>query len=113
MFSESFGATVDNQKTVTEYDSTVGPMALTSHFSGDLQDLDNITNSMIAKTSNKSVRGNILYKCTLCGKEAEPTNLKNHIEANHLEGTSVPCNLCEKIFRTRSAWRSHNIRNHQ
>ena len=113
MFSESFGANVDNQIAVTEYDSNAGTMAPKNHFSGDLEDLDNITNSMMAKTSNKSVRGNLLYKCTMCGKEAGSTNLKNHIEASHLEGISVPCNQCEKIFRTRSGFRSHKSRDHQ
>ena len=27
--------------------------------------------------------------------------MKDHIEANHLEGISLPCNYCDKIFRSR------------
>ena len=102
-----------NQMPVTDYDTSVGTMALTSNFSGDLQELDNKINSMMVKTSNRSVRRNALYKCALCGKEAEHTNLKNHIEANHLEGISVPCNLCEKTFRSRNALAKHNHKNHK
>ena len=113
MFSESFGANVDNQRAGTEYDSTAGTMALKNHFSGDLQDLDNTTSSMMAKTSNKNARGQLVYKCTLCGKEAEQTNLKNHIEANHLEGISVPCNLCEKAFRSRNSLSKHKTVYHK
>ena len=96
-FPESSGPIVENQ--IAEYDTTVGTIEQKSHFSGDLQELDNKINSMMVKTSNKSARGHLLYMCTLCGKESELTQLKNHIEANHLEGISVPCNLCEKTFR--------------
>ena len=77
------------------------------------QELDNKTKSMMVKTSKKSVRGQPIYKCTLCWKEAPQTNLMNHIEANHLEGISVPCNLCEKTFRSRNALAKHNQRFHK
>ena len=102
-----------NQMAVTDYDKNVGIMARTSHHSEDLQDLDNKTNSMMVKTSNRSANGKLLYKCTLCGKEAPQTNLKNHIEANHLEGISVPCNLCEKSFRSRNALAFHKHSYHK
>ena len=102
--------TQTNQLAVTEHDTGVGTMALASNFSGDFQDLDNKTKSMMVKTSKKSVRGQPIYKCTLCWKEAPQTNLMNHIEANHLEGISVPCNLCEKTFRSRNALAKHNQR---
>ena len=112
-FSESTQAHDKNQIAVPEYDSNAGTMALKNHFSGDFEELDNTTNSMMAKTSNKSARGHPLYKCTLCEKEGEHTNIQYHIEANHLEGISVPCNLCEKTFRSRGALRTHRSRGHQ
>ena len=51
--------------------------------------------------------------CSLCGKEAKRTNMKNHIEANHLEGISVPCNQCEKTFRSRNSLSTHKSAFHK
>ena len=109
----SFSESPQDQIVTTEYDASIRTMALTSNFPNDFQELDNKTNSMMMKTSNKNARGKLLYKCTLCGKEAPQTNLMNHIEANHLEGISVPCNLCEKTFRSRNALAKHNQRFHK
>ena len=88
-------------------------VALTSYFSGDLQELDDKCNSMMEKTFKKHPNGNPLYRCGVCGTEAEKTNMKSHIEANHLEGVSVPCNFCEKTFRSRNALAHHKRQYHQ
>ena len=50
--------------------------------------------------------------CKVCGKEGQATDLKRHIEASHLEEVSVPCNLCDKILRSRHALWFHIKRNH-
>ena len=102
-----------NQVAVTEHDTSVGTMALMSNFSGDLKELDNKTNSMMVKTSNKNVRGQIVYECTLCGREAGNSDLKKHIEANHLEGISIPCQQCEKTFRSRNLLAVHKHSYHK
>ena len=92
----------------TEYDAGAGTVALANDFTGDLQELENQTNSMMVKMPKK-INGKQLYRCKLCGKESEhKTNIKNHIEANHLEGISIPCNLCEKTFRSRNSLANHN-----
>ena len=69
-------------------------------FFGALQ--DEKSSSLVEKT-HKRVRGYPLYKCKVCGKTDVCGNLKMHIEANHLEGISIPCNKCEKTFRYRDA----------
>ena len=102
-----------NQVAFTKHDTSVGTLALVSNFSGDLKELDNKSNSLMVNTLERNVRGNPIYKCTLCGKEAENSNLKKHIEANHLEGISVPCNLCEKTFRTRYSLAVHKHSYHR
>ena len=38
--------------------------------------------------------------------------IKDHIEANHIEGIVIPCNLCDKTFRSRNALRLHNRLHH-
>ena len=49
--------------------------------------------------------------CKVCGKEGLPTTIINHIEANHLDGVSLPCDNCEKTFGSRNAKRRHNCKN--
>ena len=86
----------------------------TSYFSEDLMpELDEKCNSMMEKTSKKMENStNPLYRCKVCGKEATNSHLKKHIEANHLEGVSVPCNLCEKTFRSRNSLTAHKYNHH-
>ena len=60
--------------------------------------------------------GHNIYVCNICGKEATPKNstlMKNHIEANHIYGISIPCNFCGKTFRSRKAISKHRYRHHQ
>ena len=45
--------------------------------------------------------------CKVCGKEGQIVAIRDHIEANHLEGVSLPCNLCEKTFSSRQTLRLH------
>ena len=51
-------------------------------------------------------------KCKVCGKEGMGSAIKDHIEANHIEGIAIPCNLCEKTFRSRNALKLHNRSHH-
>ena len=88
-------------------------VALTNHFSGNLHELDERCNSMMDKTLKKHSNGRPLYRCKSCGKEAKNSHLKQHIEANHLEGISIPCNICEKTFRSRNAMTQHNTTYHK
>ena len=51
--------------------------------------------------------------CKVCGKEGQATDLKRHIEASHLEEVSVPCNLCDKIFKSRLTLSQHVSKYHK
>ena len=88
-------------------DSQVQTVAVANERSANIQELDEQVSSLMTKSSMKSNRGKPLYVCNVCRKEAEHMNMKNHIEANHLEGISVPCNFCDKIFRSRSSKAVH------
>ena len=86
-----------------------GAIATISHFSGGLKELDEKTNSMMEKTSDREKtsgkpNGLPLYVCKVCGKRATGGNIKKHIEANHLDGVLVPCSKCEKTFTSRMRW---------
>ena len=81
-------------------------LAIPSTFSGDLEELEERVKSMMEKSQNKLASGHQLAdRCKVCGKEGK--NIKDHIEANHLEGIIIPCNLCDKTFRSRNSLRHH------
>ena len=83
-------------------------VAIPSNFSGDLEELDERVKSMMEKSQNRIASGHqISYLCKVCGKEGQGPNIKDHIEANHLEGIIIPCNLCDKTFRSRNGFRQH------
>ena len=76
--------------------------------SGEIEKrIDEQVNSMMEKTTRKNVHRLLLYACKVCGKESERSHMKTHIEGNHLVGVSVPCNFCDKTFRSRKAKRCH------
>ena len=90
-------------------------------FSGDLQALDKMVKSMMEKSLNlipagKQPNGSARHKsaliCKVCGKEGELKSIRYHIEANHVEGISIPCRFCEKVFCSRQTLRKHKNRFH-
>ena len=86
-------------------------MEIPNFVSGDLQSLDETVKSMMEASQNLIPNGKERAKiCKVCGKEGKSVNIRDHIEANHLEGVSLPCNVCEKAFRSRMMLRKHNCR---
>ena len=85
-------------------------LMIPNHASGDLQELDERVKSMMErsqswiKNASRRVGANI---CKICGKEGAGIAIRDHIEANHLEGISLPCNICGKICRSRMLLRKH------
>ena len=78
-----------------------------------LEDLEERVMSMMAKGEHRFDNGKQpAYICKVCGKEARCRTIKDHIEANHLEGVAIPCNLCDRTFRSRHAL-SYHIRQHK
>ena len=74
----------------------------------DLQDLDIKVKSMMEKSPNLIPYQNTKAKiCKVCGKEGAGVAIRDHIEANHLEGVALPCNICGKTYRSRMLLRKH------
>ena len=74
----------------------------------DLQELDIKVKSMMEKSPNLIPYQNAKAKiCKVCGKEGAGIAIRDHIEANHLEGVALPCNICGKIYRSRMLLRKH------
>ena len=82
-------------------------LSIPNYFSGDLQDLDEKVKSMMEMSQNKIQDGRSAKICKVCGKEGAGIAIRDHIEANHLEGISLPCNMCGKSFRSRLNLRRH------
>ena len=77
---------------------------------GVLQDLDEKVKSMMERSQNLIQNGRFKERtkiCKVCGKEGQGIAIRDHIEANHLEGVSLPCNVCGKEFRSRMILRKH------
>ena len=87
-----------------------GNTALVIPLYSDLQQLDETVKSMMETSLNLVSIGKTRSRgkiCKVCGKEGRGIDIMRHIEANHLEGVSIPCNQCEKIFRSRDTLRHH------
>ena len=88
-------------------------IAIPKFVSGDLQDLDEKVKSMMETSQNIIQSGKCTQRakiCKLCGKEGQMINIRDHIEFNHLEGISLPCNACGKEFRSRYNLRRHTCK---
>ena len=77
------------------------------------EEVDRMVKSMMEKSRKKLPNG--LQKsdvCKVCGMEGQSANIKAHIEANHLEGMTFPCNLCEMAPNSRKALKFHKQVHH-
>ena len=88
-------------------------IAINVDFSKDISQLDAQIESMMEIGQNLVSSGtHKAYICKVCGKEGMRNNLRMHIESNHLEGLSFPCNLCEKTTRSRNTLAKHKHNHH-
>ena len=77
----------------------------------NVQELDEKVKSLRVESQNSLPVGpngsTKAHICTICGKEGRGKNIMDHIESNHLEGVSIPCDLCGKTFRSRNSLSKH------
>jgi len=73
---------------------------------GGAKDTDALIASYMQKITDEK-RGQ-MWECVKCGKTSRYiTNLKDHVEANHLEGLTYQCPECPKISKSRQSLRAH------
>ena len=118
--STSLQADREPKESVPKQTSSV--VAIQSQSSTDLQALDEKVKSIMEKGQKMIPGGTQLngtpkqatsYICKMCGKEGLSHHIINHIEANHLEGISIPCNYCDKTCPSRKALGKHKIKFHK
>ena len=51
--------------------------------------------------------------CKICGKQGKETDIKRHIDSNHLTGVSHTCNNCGKSSSSRDGLRRHMLNYHK
>ena len=79
-----------------EKDMTDGEICKMQELDAKVNAMMTLGNNMIPNGPNRSCRATI---CQVCGKEDNRSHIRKHIEVNHLEGISIPCACCKKIFR--------------
>ena len=111
--------TIEPQSQSYSEDQITSSMAveLSRHnFSGDMKKLDEKIDTMVGRGENVIRNGTKkmvkAYVCHVCGKEGVRSQIRDHIEINHLEGISIPCKLCEKTLRSRHILRQHKYNAH-
>ena len=101
----------NNTKHFGESDKTIA-LPASYNARGDFQELDEQIKSMMGQSQNTLPNGRKKKVCKVCEKEGDYRVIKDHIEARHIEGVSIPCNSCDKIFRCRAFLQTHIQRNH-
>jgi len=91
-------------------------VAWPSYVYTNVEEMDAKIKSMMVLSENLIQNGKTgqtrAHVCTACGKEGHGTNIKDHIESKHIDGISIPCNFCEKTFKSRNTLRQHNKNSH-
>ena len=55
-----------------------------------------------------------VWHCTQCGKSGKKkSNIKEHVEANHIQGLQIECPICQRILKSRASLRIHNFNVHR
>ena len=102
------------QKTLYD-DTTISSKRIVAKMENSSEDplgeLDAKVKSMMERSQNTISYGKANMQkanvCKVCGKEGQIVAIRDHIEANHLDGIVLPCNFCEKTFRSRQILRRH------
>ena len=86
----------------------------------DQADYENIAETRIS-TTNEQLAETIklmlekvdgIWRCTQCGKtNKDRSNMRKHIETNHIEGISYTCDQCQKQCRSKSGLYQHRSSN--
>jgi len=88
------------------YEGSMMTGAATADGNKDVCRVDELLEPFMAKVMDEN---NLpVWQCNECGKISKYiTNMKGHIEANHVQGLKFNCLYCEKVFKLRGSLRNH------
>jgi len=88
------------------YEGSMMTGAATADGNKDVCRVDELLEPFMAKVMDEN---NLpVWQCNECGKISKYiTNMKGHIEANHVQGLKFNCLYCEKVFKSRGSLRNH------
>ena len=67
-----------------------------------MSSVDDVLEPFLAKVMDG--KNLAVWQCNECGKMSKYiTNMKGHIETNHVQGLKFNCFYCEKIFKSRGS----------
>ena len=94
-------------------DNTAFVAAIKKSSNYNFKALNEKVKSMMKRSPKLVTEGRKREICGVCGKEGLSHHIRDHIEANHLEGLSIPCDYCEKTFGARVNLSQHISRVHR
>ena len=68
---------------------------------------DYLPKNLKEEINNYLVYGENGWQCAACGFLGRKDNIRQHIEARHMENTNVSCEVCGKVYKTK-----HSLHNH-
>ena len=98
-FEEGMNNSINEVEMIADRHIRNTPIVKRSRGVEGFQELDEKCNAIMEKTDKRQANGFPLYLCKVCGKEEIKSAIVKHIENKHVEGISIPCNICEKVFR--------------
>ena len=108
--------TYTNVQIIEDAEEASNVTEISNQFTGDLPALGQKVKKMMGRSQKMIQKGKRAsgipkhikaFICKVCGKEGHAKDIRNHIEANHLEGISIPCDYCFKTFCSRDSLRKH------
>ena len=96
--------TIEDQIPATKHDITVDALEYQEKIQAMMEKSD--------KTYLNGARRAFYTICKVCGKEGSGQSIKGHIETNHLQGVSIPCNFCDQTFVSRNSLKQHKSKSH-
>ena len=102
----------EGQSTKMSYDTTV--VVGNDKIKVGLHNLDEQIRSMITRSNLSAGPGKgFLASCNVCGKQGPKFAMPKHIEAYHITGISISCEICGKVSSSRHGASTHKSRDHR
>ena len=102
----------EGQSTKMSYDTTV--VVGNDKIKVELHNLDEQIRSMITRSNLSAGPGKgFLASCNVCGKQGPKFAMPKHIEAYHITGISISCEICGKVSSSRHGASTHKSGDHR